>query len=87
MPARCRRVWEREMAKTFLPPHLIDVRGVSCCSVCRHAFDTNSKLSIGVAFRMHILDVHTAKAPSKRSRGLKQIEPTENVFQLLRGFR
>lgn len=59
------------MAKTFLPPHLIDVCGVSLCSACQHTFDTESQLSIGVAFRMHILDVHTAKPP----RGLKQIEP------------
>jgi hypothetical protein len=69
------------MAKTFLPPHLLEVCGVSCCFVCQQVFAADSKLSIGVAFRRHFLDVHTAKTP----RGLKQIEPTENVFQLLRG--
>jgi hypothetical protein len=41
-----------------LPPYLIDIRGVQCCSVCKQAFDRDSTLSLSSAFNKHVLEVH-----------------------------
>jgi hypothetical protein len=65
--------------QTVLPPHLVESRGgVNLCSACLQAFDADSKPSISVAFKNHVLDVHRPKEDAA-ARSLKQIKPVEDV--------
>jgi hypothetical protein len=41
-----------------LSPHLIELDGVKRCSVCKHPFESNVKLSLSLAFRKHVATAH-----------------------------
>jgi hypothetical protein len=41
-----------------MPAHLIELGGVKRCSVCKLAFNANSKPSLSRAFRKHVTDAH-----------------------------
>ena len=47
--------------KTQLPPHLVELQGKKCCSVCKLPFDANAKPSRSAAFKLHVLLVHRTK--------------------------
>jgi hypothetical protein len=55
------------MARTVLPPHLVESNGVKGCSVCAQQFDATSTPSTSVAFKKHVQDVHRAKVDIKRA--------------------
>ena len=47
--------------KAQLPPHLITLLGKKYCSVCKLQFDSNTKPSLGAAFKLHVLSDHRPK--------------------------
>jgi hypothetical protein len=54
------------MGTPGLPPHLVELNGIKCCSVCKKAFDASSTPFVSAPFKKHDLEDH--KTPeSKRA--------------------
>ncbi len=46
------------MARTKLPPHLIDYQGAQRCSICKMPFPSDAQPSLDKAFAEHVITAH-----------------------------